>query len=82
MPGVEACAVIALADREWGARVVAVVETGHRDAGLAVAEVRDYVCAVHPRSWAPRDVMVVPHLPMLASGKVDRQELERWWADR
>jgi O-succinylbenzoic acid--CoA ligase len=81
MPGVDACAVIALPDPEWGSRVVAVVEIAVPDARLDVTEVRDYVSAEHPRTWAPRDVMVVRSLPMLASGKVDRQELLTWWAD-
>jgi O-succinylbenzoic acid--CoA ligase len=82
MPGVETCAVIALPDQEWGSRVVAVVEVGVPDARLDLAAVRDHVSAEHPRTWAPRDVMVVRRLPMLASGKVDRQELARWWADQ
>lgn len=82
MPGVDACAVIALPDPEWGSRVVAVVELRLPDARLELAQVRDHVSAEHPRTWAPRDVMVVRALPMLASGKVDRQELVSWWADR
>jgi O-succinylbenzoic acid--CoA ligase len=28
-----------------------------------------------PRTWAPRDVVVLDALPMLASGKVDRRAL-------
>ena len=74
--------MIALPDQEWGSRVVAVVEIGFADARLDVADVRDYVSVEHPRAWAPRDVMVVQHLPMLATGKVDRQELVSWWSDQ
>jgi o-succinylbenzoate---CoA ligase len=38
-------------------------------------ELRDFVAEVLPRTWAPRDVVRVTALPMLASGKVDRQGL-------
>jgi O-succinylbenzoic acid--CoA ligase len=36
---------------------------------------RDFVAEVLPRTWAPRDVVQLDALPMLASGKVDRQSL-------
>ena len=38
-------------------------------------ELRDFVAEVLPRTWAPRDVIRLDALPMLASGKVDRQAL-------
>ena len=56
-----------LADPEWGNRVVAVVV-----GDLALDEARDWVGERHPRAWAPREVVVVPALPMLGNGKVDR----------
>jgi O-succinylbenzoic acid--CoA ligase len=49
--------------------VLALVEP---EGSLPLAEVRDWVARRHPRAWAPRDVVVVPTLPMLANGKVDR----------
>jgi O-succinylbenzoic acid--CoA ligase len=66
-PRVEAAEVLGLADAEWGHRVVAVVV-----GPLGLDEARAWVGEKHPRSWAPRDVVVVPALPMLANGKVDR----------
>ena len=90
MPGIGAVAVAARPDPEWGASVVAVVAgAGSADgpfsgvpAGAAVstavpslAAVRDFVADEHPRSWAPRELVVVDALPMLDSGKVDRQRL-------
>ena len=39
---------------------------------LALDEARAWVGEQHPRSWAPREVVVVPALPMLANGKIDR----------
>lgn len=66
-PRVTAAEVVGLTDAEWGTRVVAVVV-----GDLALAEARDWVGEKHPRAWAPREVVVVPVLPMLANGKVDR----------
>jgi O-succinylbenzoic acid--CoA ligase len=59
--------VVGLPDAEWGNRVVAVI-VGE----LAPDEARDWVAERHPRAWAPRDLLVVPALPMLDNGKVDR----------
>jgi len=81
MPGVDACAVIAVADPEWGSRVVAVVATDEPGVVVDLAAVREHVAAEHPRAWAPREVRTVPCLPLLSSGKVDRQEIQRWWRD-
>jgi O-succinylbenzoic acid--CoA ligase len=66
-PRVRAAEVLGVADLEWGNRVVAVIV-----GDLDVDDARAWVGAKHPRSWAPREVVVVPTLPMLANGKVDR----------
>lgn len=70
-PSVQAVEVVGVADPEWGQRVVAVVV-----GVLTEAEARDWVAAVHPRSWAPRQVIRVTALPMLDTGKVDRLRLQ------
>jgi o-succinylbenzoate---CoA ligase len=69
-PGVKDAVVLGVPDAEWGSRVVAFV-VGHRGRD----ELRDFVAEVLPRTWAPRDVITLAELPMLASGKVDRQSL-------
>jgi acyl-coenzyme A synthetase/AMP-(fatty) acid ligase len=33
------------------------------------------VAVVHPRSWAPRELVVGDRLPVLESGKIDRAML-------
>ena len=66
-PGVRAAEVVGVPDEEWGNRLVAFVV-----GDLDLFEARDWVAAVHPRSWAPRELVVVDRLPMLANGKVDR----------
>jgi o-succinylbenzoate---CoA ligase len=63
--------VVGVPDDRWGQRVVAVVVG---DVSLDAA--RDWVAAVHPRSWAPREVVHVDALPLLGNGKVDRIALE------
>lgn len=71
-PDVSAAEVLGLPDSEWGNRVVAVLSLVEPVETLSVDDARDWVAAVHPRAWAPREVVVVPALPMLANGKVDR----------
>jgi O-succinylbenzoic acid--CoA ligase len=71
-PAVRDAAVLGVPDEEWGTRVVAYV-VGH----VPLAELRDFVAEALPRTWAPRQVVVLDELPMLASGKVDRQALLR-----
>ena len=75
-PGVEAAECVGIPDEEWGTRVVAVVVRGGTGAPPTADELRDHVAATHPRSWAPRAVVTVDRLPLLANGKVDRARLE------
>lgn len=77
-PGVEAVEVLGLPDEEWGTRVVAFVVGGSGGGSGGVADdLRDWVAEVHPRSWAPREIVSLRELPLLANGKVDRDALRR-----
>lgn len=69
----EQLAVVGVPDDEWGERVVAVV-TG----SVTLERVRDLV---EPRSWAPRQLVVVPEIPLLPNGKPDRIALKKLAAD-
>ena len=71
-PAVVAAEVVGLPDDEWGNRVVAVLSLAQPVETLTLDEARAWVGERHPRAWAPRDVLVVPALPMLDNGKVDR----------
>ncbi len=71
-PSVTGAAVVGLPDPEWGERVVAVVST--EAAAPTLDELRDLVS---PRWWAPRAVVVVPALPVLSHGKLDRVAVRR-----
>lgn len=66
-PTVEAVEVVGVPDVEWGERVVAVVV-----GSASLDELRDLVS---PRSWAPRQLVLVDAFPLLDNGKVDRRAL-------
>jgi O-succinylbenzoic acid--CoA ligase len=71
-PDVRDAEVVGVLDAEWGNRVVAVVALVEPAESFTLSQARDWVGRRHPRAWAPREVVVVPALPMLANGKVDR----------
>jgi O-succinylbenzoic acid--CoA ligase len=75
-PAVAAAEVLGVPDEEWGNRLVAfvVVSTGSTDQGL-LDELRDWVSLERPRSWAPRQLVALPEIPMLPNGKPDRLRL-------
>ena len=62
--------LVGVPDPEWGQKLVAVIVGGGTEQTL-----RDWVSAVHPRSWAPREFVWVDELPLLPNGKVDRAAL-------
>lgn len=69
-PDVTEVEVLGVPDEEWGNRVVAFVV-----GSLPLATARDWVAAAHPRSWAPRQLVVLDAMPLLANGKPDRLAL-------
>jgi O-succinylbenzoic acid--CoA ligase len=72
--GVREVEVVGAPDDEWGERVVAVVVGTVRD----LETLRDLV---EPRTWAPKQIVVVDALPLLPNGKVDRLALKELAAD-
>ena len=75
-PDLAAAEVLGVPDEEWGRRLVAFVVP--RDgAAPSTQELRDWVAAERPRSWAPRRVVEVAGIPLLANGKPDRLALGR-----
>ncbi|MPZ60526.1 MAG: long-chain-fatty-acid--CoA ligase [Propionibacteriales bacterium] len=79
-PEVAAVTVIGIPDRDWGERVVAVVvpaEGTEPEDGALI----DY-CGRHLASYKkPKQVHVVPSLPVSAYGKVLKRELREQFAD-
>ncbi|HEY9563575.1 MAG TPA: AMP-binding protein [Nocardioides sp.] len=70
---IEHAEVIGVPDQEWGQRLVAFVVT---DSDLTLDQVRDWVSTVHPRAWAPRQLLRIGEIPLLDNGKPDRARLK------
>lgn len=71
-PGVAVCAVVALADREWGERVVAVVQPVVASRAPTLEALRAFATGRLEPAALPREVVVLGMLPVLASGKPDK----------
>jgi O-succinylbenzoic acid--CoA ligase len=72
-PSVRDAVVVGTPDNEWGERLTAVIIAADAARPPSLDELRTYVADRMPRYAAPRAVVVVAELPMLASGKPDRQ---------
>ncbi|KQV77039.1 hypothetical protein ASC61_04285 [Aeromicrobium sp. Root344] len=78
--GVRDAVALGVPDEEWGARVVAFLVPDDAVCldGLRLDELRDGVEeAGLPRTWAPREVVLLDALPLLSGGKLDREALRR-----
>ncbi|GAA2439684.1 o-succinylbenzoate--CoA ligase [Actinomadura vinacea] len=75
-PGVRDAVVVGRPDAEWGERVTAVVVPEARTA-LGLDELRAWVRETLPSYAAPRELELVTAIPLLPSGKPDRELLRR-----
>lgn len=76
-PEVAQAAVVGRPDPEWGERVVAVIVPSVLDAPPTLASLREYVRGRAPAQHAPREADIVDSIPLLSSGKPDREALRR-----
>ena len=81
-PEVGNAEVVALPDAQWGSRIVAAVVPVFAERVLRGPEVAralaDEVENALGRPARPRDVHMVPSLPVMESGKVDRAAVRTW----
>jgi O-succinylbenzoic acid--CoA ligase len=67
--------VVGVPDPEWGEAVTAVVVAADGAAPPELGRLRDRAREVLPGYAAPRRLVLVPEIPLLGSGKPDRQAL-------
>ncbi len=78
MDGVRDAAAVGVDDPEWGARVVGYVVPADSVCldGLRLDRVRDAIeSSGLPRTWAPREIVLLDEIPLLPGGKIDRLAL-------
>ena len=73
--GVRETAVIGRPDEEWGELVTAVVVPADASAPPSLADIRAHVRERLPACAAPAALLLVPEMPLLPSGKPDRETL-------
>ena len=73
--------VVGTPDPDWGERVTALIVPANGAPPPGLDDVREYVRDRLPRYAAPRAVLTVAAVPMLGSGKPDRQQI-RDFAER
>jgi o-succinylbenzoate---CoA ligase len=71
-PSVRDAVIVGTPDSEWGERVTAMIIAADAARPPGLDELRRYVADRLPRYAAPRAMVVLAELPMLASGKPDR----------
>ena len=75
LDGVADVVIIGVPDSEWGELVTAVIVPEDPAAPPELARLRAQARERLPGFAAPRSLVLVPEIPMLASGKPDRQAL-------
>ena len=81
-PQVREAVVVGAPDPDWGERVTVMLVAADDAAPPRLDDLRAYVRDRLPRYAAPQAMVVVSELPMLASGKPDRQLIREMAARR
>ena len=69
--------VVGVPDPEWGERVTALVVPADAGRPPSLEHLRKHVGRSLPRYAAPRGLVLLPEIPLLSSGKPDRQLLRK-----
>jgi O-succinylbenzoic acid--CoA ligase len=79
-PQVRACLVVGVADTEWGERLVAVIEPVTAQDPVTLEQLRAFAAARLEPAALPTRLVIVEQLPLLASGKPDRERIRAYAA--
>jgi malonyl-CoA/methylmalonyl-CoA synthetase len=78
-PAIEECAVVGVADAEWGERICVAIET-RPGSQLKLDELREWARAHLAASKIPRELRCVERLPRNSMGKVVKPEIATFFA--
>lgn len=74
-PDVAEALSVAVADEQWGERIVAAIVPADPAQPPSLEAIRHHVAQTCPAAYAPKELLVLTALPTLASGKPDRRGL-------
>ncbi|MFF5113213.1 class I adenylate-forming enzyme family protein [Streptosporangium sp. NPDC000509] len=78
VPGVREVAVTGIPHPDWGEAVVGFVVPDHPD--VSADEIRSAAHVALTSYKRPKEVVIVPSLPVTAVGKIDKKKLRQEWA--
>ncbi|WP_315762336.1 AMP-binding protein [Sphingomonas sp. Y38-1Y] len=79
LPGVSLVAVIGRSHPRWSERPIVVLETSENAA--SDADIRSALNGRIPRWWMPDAIVRIDRMPVAMTGKIDKQQLRRLYAD-
>lgn len=80
LPEIALVAVIGVRHPRWGERPVLIFEP-HKDQAIEAERIRDALRGAVPDWWLPEKIIHIEHMPLAATGKIDKVRLREHYAE-